>query len=55
MSMYEREEDALVDDFNNGVIDRKTFDEGMRDLRDAVRWEAEEAAQNAYDDVMGRY
>ncbi len=50
---YEREEQAIVDDYNNGVIDDRTFREQMRGLHDDLRHQAEEEAAEAYDRVMG--
>ena len=55
MDQYEREEDALVEQLNNGEITQKEFHEAMRELRDDVRQQAEMAAEEAYDDVMRRY
>ena len=45
----------LVRQFNDGDIDDRTFREEMRSLADDERWEAEQAAQQAYDDVMARW
>jgi predicted RNA-binding protein associated with RNAse of E/G family len=54
-TQYEREEDELCDDLNEGRITRKEFDAAMRAMRDEIRAQAEDAAREAYDDVMGRY
>ncbi len=55
MDQYEREEDALLEQLNNGEITQKEFHAAMRELRDDVRMEAEMAAEEAYDAVVGRY
>ncbi len=55
MDQYEREEDALIEQVNNGEITQKEFNERMRQIRDDVRMEAEMAAAEAYDAVVGRY
>jgi hypothetical protein len=52
MNAWEREEDALVEQFNNGEISRKEFDQEMRELHQDMRAAANEAAQEAYDQVM---
>lgn len=52
---YAAAEDALVRDFNEGRIDQQTFNEEMRSMAQDMRREAEEAAQEAYDEVMGRW
>lgn len=52
---YALAEDQLVRQFNDGEIDDQTFREEMRSLADDMRWEAEQAAQQAYDDVMARW
>ncbi len=52
---YERAEDELVRQVNDGEISEAAFRAEMRDIRDAIRQEAEEAAEAAYDDVMGRW
>lgn len=53
MDWFEREEDVLCEQLNNGEITKAEFDREMRELRWAVRAEAEEAAEAAYNDVMG--
>lgn len=50
---YDREENALVEQFNNGQISRKEFDEAMRELNQELRAQAQEAADEAYDNAMG--
>ncbi len=55
MDQYEREENALIEQLNNFEITQEEFDERMRQIRDDVRMEAEMAAEEAYDAVVGRY
>lgn len=50
---YERAEEQLIDDLNSGRISEADFRAEMRAMRDDMQAEAEEAAQRAYDDVMG--
>ena len=52
---FEREEDRLTDDYNNGVISRGEYESEVRSLRAELREQAEEAAQRAYDDSIGCY
>lgn len=54
-TQYEREEDALVEELNSGAITRSQFNEAMRAMHDEIRGAAEDAASEAYDDVMGRW
>ena len=55
MGPYEREEELLCEQLANFEITQEEFDEGMRQIRDDVRMEAEMAAEEAYDDVVERY
>lgn len=55
MGWFEREEDRLVDAVNNGEITEQDFRAEMRDLNAALRDEAEEAAERARDEVLGRW
>jgi hypothetical protein len=50
---YEREEDALCEQLNNGEISQAEYYAAMRDLADQLRAEAQRAAEDAYNDVMG--
>jgi len=50
---YEKAEDEIDREYADGLIDAKEYQRQMRDLRAEMRSEAEKAAQNAYDDVMG--
>ena len=53
MGWFEREEDELVRRVNAGEITQKEFDREMRAMRDEMRGQAEQEAQEAYDRVMG--
>lgn len=50
---YEREEERLTEQLNSGEITRKEYDKYMREIRDELRGQAEEAAERAYDNAMG--
>ena len=52
---YEKAEDQLVQDLNDGRISRDEFNAEMRAMAQDYRLEAEAAAQAAYDEVMGRW
>jgi len=52
---YEKAEDELCDALNNGEITEAEFNREMRALADELRGMAEEAAEGAYNDVMGGY
>jgi len=52
MDWYDRAEQELVDALNNGEISNKEFHREMRDLNAKLRQQAEDAAAEAYDDVM---
>jgi len=51
----EKEEQHLCDQVNAGEITQQEFDREMRDMRYAARWQAQEAAQEAYDREMDRW
>jgi hypothetical protein len=51
---YEREEDELVRQVNEGKISRKEFDRAMLDMHVEIRGYAEEEAERAYNEAMGR-
>ena len=53
--MYLRVEEDIVSAFNAGEITDAEFRAEMRALHDEIRFEAEMAAQEAYDEVMIRY
>ncbi|WP_161133359.1 hypothetical protein [Schauerella aestuarii] len=50
---YEKAEDQIDQELADGLIDQKEYQRQMRDLRDEMRGEAEEAAERAYNDAMG--
>ncbi len=50
---YERAEQELCDALNNCEITEAEFNREMRALADELRGMAEEAAEGAYNDVMG--
>ena len=52
---YDRALNALERDFENGDLTEKEFESAMRDLDDELKQSAEDAADAAYYDVMGRY
>lgn len=53
MDWYDKAEDELVEQLNNGEITRKEFDSEMSELRRELRQQAEDAAQETYDAYMG--
>lgn len=55
MDQFERAEQQLEKDYENGNLSRKEFDYEMRELIRDRRAAADEAAQCAYDDEMGRW
>ena len=55
MNQLDREEDALLDAYERGDIDRREYNESMRELQREYRWMAQEAAQEAYDREMERW
>lgn len=54
-SQYDREEEQIGLDYDEGRISLKERDELLRELRQDYRWQAEEAAQEAYDREMNRW
>ncbi len=52
---FEREEDALCTEYNEGRITLAEYNKQMRDLQSEYRAQAQEAAQGAYDDEMGKW
>lgn len=50
---YDKAEDELTDDYNNGLISLKEFNAGMRQLREEYRAEAEYVAERAREDYYG--
>lgn len=51
----EREEQILEDSLEKGEISNAEFNSEMQALRRDCQAQAEEAAQQAYDDVMGSW
>ena len=54
-SQFEREEDILNEEYNNGTITKKEYDDQMRDLYQSHRDMAQDAAQAAYDSELGNW
>lgn len=54
-SQFEREEDQLVKDLNEGRITRDEYNKQMRELQRDYHASANEAAQDAYDREMERW
>lgn len=52
---FEKEEDALVAEYNAGTITRSDFDKAMSELRRELQAQAEDAAREAYDREMGNW
>ena len=56
---YGREEEGLYRQFQEGLITQEEYNKESRRIQSAcqreIRESAEEAAQKAYDDVMGRW
>ncbi len=55
MYWYDKAEDDLCEQLDEGEITETEFNSEMRSLRDEVKAGAEEAADNAYNDYMNRY
>lgn len=59
MNQWEREYKQLEDDHASGLLTREEFNKQAqaldREMREQVRAEAEEAAEQAYNDVMQRW
>lgn len=49
MNWYDRAEQEIEDELNNGDIDIKEYHRQMRDLRAEYEQGAQDAAQEAYD------
>lgn len=54
-SQYEREEQALYDEYERGDISSEEYRRELRDLQRAYRAAAHESAQDAYDREMERW
>ena len=55
MNQYDREEDQLISDLNSGLISVAEFNKQMRELQRDYRADAEEAAERAYNEELGRW
>jgi hypothetical protein len=55
MGQYEREEEQLERELSNGDISVKEYNEQMRDMQRSYREEAQDAAQNAYDNELSNW
>jgi len=55
MNQFEREEDAIMEQINNGELTQKEGQRQLNELYRDYRGAAEEAAQHAYDDEMSRW
>jgi hypothetical protein len=59
VNQWEREEQQLVDDYAAGFLTQKEFNDQLgqlqRDMRDQARAEAQDAADQAYEDAMARW
>ena len=55
MDAFEREEQMLEDQLANGEISNEEFNSEMRELRRDYMGAAQEAAERAYNDEMGRW
>ena len=53
MDWFEKAEDELVEQFNNGEINSKEFNREMNDLRAELREQADQAADEARNSVLG--
>lgn len=54
-SQFEREEDALTEDYNAGRITLSEYNKQIADLNREYRAMAQESAQDAYDREMDRW
>jgi hypothetical protein len=52
---YEREEDAITEAYNNGDISLDEHNRQLHELQRMYQVEAEEAAQNAYNQELERW
>jgi len=52
---YDKAEDRLEKELENGEITDKEYKQQMRDLNAELRGQAEEEAEQAFNDVMGRW
>lgn len=50
-----REEESIIEELNRGEITQREADRLLRDLAREAQYRAEDAAQGAYDEEMGRW
>ena len=55
MNAWEREELAIEEQYEDGLMSPAEYNESIRELQRERRWAAEEAAQDAYDQEMDRW
>ena len=55
MDQFDREQDQLEQELENGTITQKEFNHEMLELQRDYQGAAEEAAQDAYDNEMNRW
>ena len=55
MDRYDKAMERLDADLENDLISDKEYQDEMRELHAEMRQQAEDAALNAYYDVMGRF
>ena len=55
MDDFEKEEDRIIDQMNNGEITQKEGERELRELRRDYQAAAEQSAQQSYDDEMARW
>jgi len=53
MNWIDKEVDRLEEDLSSGLITDKEYDQGMREIRAELEGQADDAAADAYNDVMG--
>jgi hypothetical protein len=55
MPWFDKEVDRLEEDLDKGLITDKEFRDGMREIRAELAGQAEDAAEQAYNDTMGNW
>lgn len=55
MDAYDREMEAIEDDYANGDLTVTEFNQAIREVESDYRAAAEESAQSAYDNEMERW
>ncbi len=53
MEWFDKEVERLEEELDRGEITTEEYNKEMRELRHALRGEAEEVAERAYNDTMG--